>query len=1362
MKKWMKNLYAMLLVVVLIATLLPTSILAAPGRGSGKSKGKAKTQTVTVETPAEETDAESVPEEAEIPAEEPAEEVYYEIEEPAGEEIIEEPLEEIPEEEYFEEPEEEASFLPISIEDMPVEGAEDLLVSIEAPEGAFPTGTEAFARAVSIEDVQNAVDAADDVNGQVVAAVDITFELDGVELQPADDLTVDVKITAKNLIAEAGELDVVHIDSVTEAAESVEAIDVDYNEETVLFEADSFSVYALVWKDASDTDRSATIHWGTYEGSEFTELESPTTIDESAASVKLDVIIDEYYFVGAEYLETEDAAPQNMANTTLKKAADGTWQITLEGNQTVTIADGSHIRVNYAPIGGGGYTPPSPPPADVLAPDTTKTVTANPDGTYTIELDIEGKQDEEITQIGANVIVIMDITQSMTNPMPRPDQSMTRMAAAKRALNTLVTTLDPDTNLINFTAVNFGNSANYSNGVNWTTTKTAMQNYVSGLPNNPTDMGTCWQAGLQGGIDRVQQAQSSASLRKNETYVLFVTDGNPNCYTDTSGNWHRAQSANFNQQAYNAAVANANNLGANSHFYGIFVGDSDGYTHLNNLITNAGGEGTINGVSTTAIDEAFEQIAQTIVDNLGAGSVVVDDGIPTLSNVSANVSAGEAGGFEYYITPKGGSQQVWTEAPGASYSNSNGVTWNLSEAGTLQDGWIYTLKFTVWPSQAAYDLIADLNNGLKDYDDLTEEQKASVTGSKEAGYTLKTNTHLYTTFTDLEGNEYRETNDASAKAMDLPTETISVEKIWHNFLDSRTDVDIDGLQMVLSRDGEEYLTFDVSADTNWKKEGIYISCGQIANGEIKERGHDYYVTEKAAETIDKTAYWEVNSPVYHPMVVDGTMELFIEDDEASDPVFTLDYEENGKTVTHKYVRPTGSTATNLTAINERVSWLNLTKVVTGDNVPADALFTYKVTITEPVEGNEVYFSVRGGGVNYRDDIETTAAKWVDDTTGNTYYRVASGTEFTLKIKAGWNARFLNLDSDSTYSIEEVEAEMADGFVFDTAQTVETLYSAQGVPAQGYPITTTEDTPTENGAVVEGSTVSGTINQTNTDYSVTYTNKYLGCFYVYHSANNEVEQLPMAVNGVKVTGFNIFARTVEGTLYGGYYKDYTGKSEGFDAKALTYTDGKAKDQSGKPYTYAYIKEQNRAAWKVADAYTVSGKAMEPGKDEVYFLKEVPTAYLLPYSHYTYRKGEKTLCNMWYLSAIDDLCYDAAGFFVETFDKDGKKDAIIVDTLTVTNANGGATVKLTPNSVFGNKGGLGNGVQAGYLGYWDASSLIAENAISVFSPFWQTPDKIFVCGTDTRTVKFNNAKVGSGGMRIEDAENKDYRYPEIVTE
>ena len=1234
-----------------------------------------------------------------------------------------------------------------------------ITVEVDAPEGAFPKGTTMSVTRVGENDkiggkrkgktYRQAIENATNAEVNAILAVDITFTCNRKEIEPDKEISVSFK-SDSIAPAEGQELSIVHVAD-NESAEVIRDAEIDEENQEATFDTDSFSVYAIIWT-ADDTEQSATIHWGTYNGGVFEELESPATIDSTASSVKLDVIFDGYYYVGAEYKETESADGVNLTSSTLKKADGGTWQVTLEGSGATAVADGSHIYVNYAPKNDGQYTPPLRPSAEILAPETDKTVTDNKDGTYTIQLDITGKQDETVTQIGANVIIIMDITQSMTNAMP--GSSMSRMAAAKQALTTLVNTLDPDTNLINFTAVNFGNSANATLEQEWTSSKADMLAYVNGLPDNPNDYGTCWQAGLAGGVDRANIAHQSESLKNNKTYVLFVTDGNPNCYTGTDGRWHGSTGPNFNQQAYDAAVPNANTLATLSELYGIFVGDAEGYNHLDNLITNANGKETINGNSPQTIEDKFNEIAQTIVNELGAGSVVVDDGIPTLSNVSANVSAGEAGGFEYYITPKGGTQQTWADAPGATYSNSNGVTWNLSEAGTLKNDWVYTLKFTVWPSQAAYDLIADLNNGKVAYDDLTDEQKASVEGSKESGYTLKTNTHLYTTFRDLEGNEYSKENDASAKAMPLPTKTISVEKLWHNYLDSRNDDDIDGLKLMLTRDGEDYLEIEVNQETDWKKSDIYISCGQIVGTDVKEIGHDYYVTELPGDSVDKTDYWEVNSPVYHPMVIDGVAHMLVLDENAAAEVPNTTYLIRGKYYTKQ------DDSTNMSAINERVSWLNLTKTVEpGDDVPADALFTYKVKITEVTEGSKIYFSVRGGEVNYRDDIVTTNTEtYVDPSTQYTYYVADSGEEFTLKIQAGWNVRFLNLESGSTYTIEEVANQMEDGFVLVNAKAVETFYSGyengNRIVADGYPKTTDSEIQQIEDTTVnlETGVVSGKIHQTNTDYSVTYTNKYLGVFYVYHSSDNSVERYPMAVKGQKVTGFNIYELTAEGTLYGGYFSDYAGKSSSFDPKALDYSDGAhPKDEGGTAYSYSYIKESNRGAWNYSKGYNTPGTAMNPETDEVYYLKEVPAAYILPYTQYTYTKADKVIRNMWFISATDDLCYGEAGFYVETIDAQGRQEATFVDTLTVTTTGSTTTVTLSPKSVFGNKGGTGKGVQTGYLTYWDASEKIKENATSIFTPYWLTKDGMHICGTMTRTINFNNGKVGSGGMRTKDAEN-----------
>ena len=179
----------------------------------------------------------------------------------------------------------------------------------------------------------------------------------------------------------------------------------------------------------------------------------------------------------------------------------------------------------------------------------------------------------------------------------------------------------------------------------------------------------------------------------------------------------------------------------------------------------------------------------------------------------------------------------------------------------------------------------------------------------------------------------------------------------------------------------------------------------------------------------------------------------------------------------------------MTATNERKSWLNLIKAVDSNGWETDPnqLFEYEVKIETEVEQN-IFFSVRGDGENYLAGVTTTATEWVNSN-NQTYYYFASGSTITLKIKAGWSVRFLNLDDESEYTIKEVN--IPDGYVLESSNSVETLYvdrvlnpatgRYESVAADGYPKTTTFDTVT----------VSGTINQTNTDYTVNYTNKYLG-------------------------------------------------------------------------------------------------------------------------------------------------------------------------------------------------------------------------------------------------------------------------------
>ena len=188
----LKRLMAIALAVAMLLTIMPTSAFAKPGP---KSNGKSNSVFGWLFQPV-----------ASQPSTEPA---------PAAAPAIVEALE-----------------------------VDDLTVSIDAEEGAFPAGAVVSAQKADFADVQKAVDEADGVSGKVLYAVDITFTKDGEELQPAEGKSVKVSFSAPELKDVADDAAVVHIDSETQEAEKVATVDA--ADADVAIEAEKFSVYAVL------------------------------------------------------------------------------------------------------------------------------------------------------------------------------------------------------------------------------------------------------------------------------------------------------------------------------------------------------------------------------------------------------------------------------------------------------------------------------------------------------------------------------------------------------------------------------------------------------------------------------------------------------------------------------------------------------------------------------------------------------------------------------------------------------------------------------------------------------------------------------------------------------------------------------------------------------------------------------------------------------------------------------------------------------------------------------------------------------------------------------------------------------------
>ena len=1343
-------------------------------------------------------------------------------------------------------------------------------VTVEAPMGALPTLAELRAEPVEIEDVRAAVESVLEGEANILLAMDISFWLNGIEIEPEE--PVRVKISAPELEGKSN-LTLVHIPDAAEP-ETVDLIDEEnlsfaLGTNEIAFEADSFSTYVVTW-DGEETAESATIHWGYMNEDTFVEFDDVASLDSNAGSMSLDVIFDGYMYSGAVYVK--DGVEYGLDSKILTKVTtegETSWTMQAyvpvgEGEetelQTVAIENGTDIYVYYVEK-AEGYTPPSPAPADVKGPITEKNVTPNGDGTYTIRLDITGQQDHTVNRIGANVIVVMDLTQSMSNTM---SNGQTRMAAARTALETLINTLNPgtgeDQNLINFTVVGFANRAQYYDELAWTQNKTTMLNYATNVSyvTGTAGNGTPWQSGLYGGIVRANDATTNDDLKKNKTYVIFVTDGDPNGYYTnanadggpaTNPGYQTPRTPDFRQAAYNAAIPNAVNLSTKveHRFYGVYCGGANdsGKGHLQDLMSESNASGSvsgtfIDGTSADAINNAFKGIAQTIVKDLGASEVVVDDGVPALTNVSAAVS-GSAGGFKYYITPKGGTETVWTDAPSAAYSSSNGVTWDLSKSGVLADGTVYSLEFTVWPSQAAYDLLANLSNGLpgwklNELDDDTLEQLVvtvdgvdyeyesgetagtgtwKVAGSTGDGistaallalideasvvdYNVLTNTHLTTTykygdstFTDPPAS------GMNSGAMILDTSYFGVHKVWNNGMDLRTanalTKEVDGkryivdpednfivddggnrieynssnpdsrtwfkIDLIITEDGEEYTKITLydkayNGNSAWSWNKMYIAPGVLthdknaASGEltILEAGRDYSVKEKPGESY----YWNLSAEIYHPMVINGVawvLQLIDEDDTSAPELEKNTFQGDYYNIEGEIFKKLGTADSALiTAVNDRRSMLYVTKEVEeaqGTEAPEDAVFTFEIKMDCPTDlhqgqpgydynYNGFWFAIQEKPKDRDTVIKDDADIVVDGATpeaGNTgFYWFHNGGTVKVSIKAGQYIVFTNLPLNTDYTITELDGEdMPEGFIFTEAEPDAEANLAGYEPTKG-----TVDT-------TNPMKVTGKIDASNSDYSVTYTNSYLGVFYVYHSSDNTVQRFPMAVNGVAYKAasgddpavtFNIFELTKAGTLYGGYYSDYAGKSASFDAAALDYSgENDPLDEGATAYSYQAILDGTE--WNYSEGYDVDGQAMIPVSNTVYYLKEVPTGYLMPYTHYTYYKDEsKTLGTVWTISSTDDLNYQKAGFIVVTQDM----QAVMLESMVIKAQHSTATTTLTAAKVFKTKG-----VLDGYLGYADISTFKGNDGPVTIRQYWITKDNIQVYGTMMRELSFGDGTV-----------------------
>ena len=910
------------------------------------------------------------------------------------------------------------------------------------------------------------------------------------------------------------------------------------------FDTEVFSTFTITWRN---NQRRVTVHYVDESGNELTIANPDNTHPNMGAGSDSPAFLI-YDIDGYEYAYTYRNTNGNRIAPLLNKNNNNYWRYTGTNNVNWTeLSDGDNIYVVYSkktdPTTGGTPSvdtdeqwPDQEDPARI--PQFGKSSTNNGNGTNNISLSIEAPEKPVEKTTPADVIVIFDRSRSMIINNLGGD---TRLVAAKEATNRMAETLLNNNDDVRMALISFSTTATVTQG--FTSNLQTFENSVNSLTG---DGGTNWEQALQ--LANTMDVRPDAA-----TFVVFVTDGDPTfrisrgdvtnsgiaseIFTGTTYQYYRnnhvfGQGDNDTQgRNFDFAVDQVSAIaGATKNFYAI--GISNDVTKVQRLTTEGGvaADHAFIASDRAAMDAAFKSITESIKSILGFGDVEITDGITELTNAEMKVMQSvDPESFTYYRyggeNNKYGdgyeNKTEWTtrEADGcaaATYTESDGaVHWDMGEGFQLEDDVTYVVEFTVWPSQAAYDLIADLNNGLTTYDELTPEEKAQVveltppSGTTTGTYALKTNTEqVKATYsqTSKSGDVVTVSGDTDLTAeyhdhledMDLDSDYIIVKKEWHNALDQRVE---DGITLTVTKGDEVYLDdVVVNKGNNWTSDNQYISAGFITKTSdgrynVRETGHDYTVIEPGSFSY----YWDLTADIYRPMVINGTLTTLVETDSPTGTEGSDYYVIEGNPY---QVAATGHAV--LTAKNDRRSNLNLKKLVTAntdavDNVPdPDDTFTYTITITD-TNGDAVWFSAMDGEGNtvlipaYSSNVTPEHGE-DDQPTGS--YSVPSGEQFTISIKADWNVRFFNLPTGTTYSIQETD--MADGYEFVKAETSAEVTD----PAYADAYKATPGT-------VSGNTVTGTIDQPNNVFSTEYTNNW--------NPKNEIVIIKTDENGGKLDG-----------------------------------------------------------------------------------------------------------------------------------------------------------------------------------------------------------------------------------------------------
>lgn len=636
---------------------------------------------------------------------------------------------------------------------------------------------------------------------------------------------------------------------------------------------------------------------------------------------------------GEDRIVFYDAANEEVNVSTENESKEGN----LNSIANTTEAQDLYLiyRPQVVPIGGDEQ------PLSLTAPSTEKKLESNHDGTYKLTLSVTGNSVASTAKTKANVIVVFDASNSMvdnkvniytpatnnigpqygyvdgkyvklsniagkwyydfseyTGPRYVVKEQITRLAVAKQAVNYLGNILlsnnnfdddDPDNDdLVEMAFIKYGTFAD-SNSKKYTrySDLESAVNATNAYTNN--NGGTNWE-------DALIKANAFDFKDDDPVYIIFVSDGDPTFrisqndhksdfyYSDTNrygitgvyGNGDNDQKG-YNLEAANKVADSIIQKGKHLYAIGAF-GDA---TTMQNLHDNCR---YYDASDQAGLESAFNSIISDIRKDLTYTNVSITDGITNLTSTAKIV--GTASGFQYDVTggdlTKDQREEAVKAISTATYDEATkSVKWKVvDDKHKLLSGVTYSVSFTVWPTQQAYDEIADLNNGKTTWEDVQQkypDQFIRFGDAPDYTYSLITNTEAtvkYQTVETVNGVDQtpsaEETSDIpnSKPSMPLANTKITIRKVW---LDS-SDVRQRPAEITLKvlEDNKEYNLIQLkkpesNPNANEWTADFYVAPGLKVDGTTLEAGHSYTLTEPSATD----GHYEFEAETIMPMLVNS-------------------------------------------------------------------------------------------------------------------------------------------------------------------------------------------------------------------------------------------------------------------------------------------------------------------------------------------------------------------------------------------------------------------------------------------------------------------------------------------------------------